>query len=224
MIAMTDTGAGISDEVKPRIFEPFFTTKPPGEGTGLGLSMCYGIARQLGGHLSVYSEPSDGTTFELLLPCTVERPSEAIAEPARVLKGTVQRGTETILLVEDDADLRNLAATALKRFGYTVHVAANGREAMSVAERLPGIDLLLTDIVMPQMSGTALAERLRSMQPSLKVLFASACTEEAIGHHGIPGDGINFLHKPYSPSLLAENIRAALDRGVSQELAKLIPT
>ena len=223
MIAMTDTGAGISEEVKPRIFEPFFTTKPQSEGTGLGLSMCYGIARQLGGHLSVHSEPGCGTTFELLLPCMVERSSESAAEPARVLKRTARCGTETILLVEDDADLRDLAATVLKRFGYTVHVAADGREAMRVAERLPGIDLLLTDVVMPQMSGTALADRLRSMQPAMKVLFASACTEEAIGRHRTLGDGINVLHKPYSPSVLAENIRAALDRGVPQELAKMMP-
>ena len=216
MIAMTDTGVGISDEVKPRIFEPFFTTKPQGEGTGLGLSMCYGIARQLGGHLSVYSEPSYGTTFKVLLPRVAAIPSGPVAEPARVSRRTLKRGTETILLVEDDAGLRDLAATVLKRFGYTVHVAANGCEAMRVADRLPRIDLLLTDVVMPQMSGTELATRLRSVQPTLKVLFTSAYTEEAIVHHGILDSGIDFLHKPYSPSVLAEKMRAAFDGEASK--------
>jgi two-component system cell cycle sensor histidine kinase/response regulator CckA len=211
MIAISDTGSGIADEVKPHLFEPFFTTKKQGEGTGLGLAMCYGIAKQIGGHISVYSELGCGTTFKIFLPCVSAAPSRQVVESAAVVKAAPERGTETILLVEDDDGLRDLAGIVLQKLGYTVHSAANGVEAMSIAENHAEIALLLTDVVMPQMSGKELADRLRSSQPSIKVLFTSAYTEDAISHHGILDPGIDFLHKPYTPALLSRKTREALD-------------
>jgi two-component system cell cycle sensor histidine kinase/response regulator CckA len=212
MLAIADTGAGISDEVKPRLFEPFFTTKPLGEGTGLGLSMCYGIVKQLGGDISVHSEPGRGSIFKVYLPRVSAIPSEPAAAPEPIRKEMTWRGSETILLVEDDAGLRDLAALVLGKLGYTVHAAANGCEAMSIAGHTTGIDLLLTDAVMPQMSGKELADQLRLLQPCVKVLFTSAYTEEAIVHHGILDPGADYLHKPYTPLLLSRKTRGALDR------------
>jgi two-component system cell cycle sensor histidine kinase/response regulator CckA len=211
MIAITDTGAGIADEVKPHLFEPFFTTKPQGEGTGLGLAMCYGVAKQLGGHISAYSELGHGTTFKIYLPRVSAVPIEPAAAPATVPKAAPAGGTETILLVEDDDGLRDLAGIVLKKLGYTVYSAANGIEAMGIAENHAEIALLLTDVVMPQMSGKELADRLCPSQPSMKVLFTSAYTEDAIIHHGILDSGIDFLHKPYTPALLSRKTRQALD-------------
>jgi PAS domain S-box-containing protein len=211
MIAISDTGDGIPDEVKPHLFEPFFTTKPQGEGTGLGLAMCYGIVRQIGGYISVYSELGHGTTFKIFLPRVLAQPSEPAAAIAPALKESPARGTETILLVEDDDDLRDLAGIVLKRLGYNLHSASNGIEAISIAENHAEIDLLLTDVVMPQMRGKELADRLGASHPSMKVLFTSAYTENAIIHHGILDPGIDFLHKPYTPALLSRKTRAALD-------------
>jgi PAS domain S-box-containing protein len=210
MIAITDTGAGIAAAVKPRVFEPFFTTKPQGEGTGLGLSMCYGIARQAGGHISVYSEVGCGTSFKVFLP----RATDAPADPATPLPaGDVgpSRGTETILLVEDDEALRDLAGIVLKKLGYEVHPAANGVEAAAVAGRLNHIDLLLTDVVMPKMNGKELAAALRLSQPLVKVLYTSAYTADAVVHHGILDAGVDFLHKPYTPAALSRKTRETLD-------------
>jgi PAS domain S-box-containing protein len=211
MIAISDTGDGIADEVKPHLFEPFFTTKKQGEGTGLGLAMCYGIAKQIGGHISVYSELGRGTTFKLLLPCVSASASGQAAESAPIVKAAPARGTESILLVEDDDGLRDLAGIVLKKLGYTVYSAASGIEAMSLAENHAEIALLLTDVVMPQMSGKELADRLCPSHPSMQVLFTSAYTEDAITHHGILDPGIDFLHKPYTPALLSRKIREALD-------------
>jgi len=213
MIAISDTGAGITDEVRPHLFEPFFTTKKQGEGTGLGLAMCYGIAKQVGGHISVYSELGRGTTFKIFLPCVSASPREPASVLAPILKELPTRGTESILLVEDDDGLRDLAGIVLQKLGYTVHSAANGIEAMRIAEDYTEIALLLTDVVMPQMSGKELADRLCSSQPSMKVLFTSAYTEDAITHHGILDPGIDFLHKPYTPALLSRKTRQALDAG-----------
>ena len=211
MLAIADTGAGMSEEIKARLFEPFFPTKGVGKGTGLGLATCHGIIKQSGGHISVYSEMGRGTTFKVFLPRVTTTPSEPGAAPAPLLKEPPIRGTETVLLVEDDASLRDLAATVLERLGYTVYAAANGSEAMSIAQRTADLDLLLTDVVMPQMSGKELADQLRSSQPAVKVLFTSAYTEEAIVHHGILDPGIDFLHKPYTPALLSRKAREALD-------------
>ncbi|HEV7403101.1 MAG TPA: ATP-binding protein [Chthoniobacteraceae bacterium] len=212
MIAVTDTGDGIPDEVQPHLFEPFFTTKRQGEGTGLGLAMCYGIVKQSGGHLSVYSELGSGTTFKVYLP-RVEAAGPAPGPAPTVAAPTPARspGTETILLVEDDADLRDLTGIVLARLGYQVHSAAHGAEALKIAERLGHIDLLLTDVVMPQMGGKDLAARLVSNHPSLKVLFTSAYTEDAIVHHGILEPGISFLRKPYTPAALSTKTRQTLE-------------
>jgi CheY-like chemotaxis protein len=212
MIAISDTGAGIADEIKPRLFEPFFTTKPQGEGTGLGLSMCYGIAKQVGGHISVYSELGRGTTFKVYLPRTERKETEQAPAPPRP-EVTPSRGTETILLVEDDAALRDLAGIVLEKQGYRVLTATNGLEAAEIAERHSAeIDLLLTDVVMPQMGGKELADRLQPLHPRMKILFTSAYTEDAIVHHGILDPGIDFLRKPYTPTALSRQARATLDR------------
>jgi len=212
MIAITDTGGGIAEEVRPRVFEPFFTTKPQGEGTGLGLPMCYGIAKQLGGHIAIYSELGRGTTFKVYLPRAVETPPEQASEPraGRAASSEVH-GTETILIVEDDEALRDLATIVLEKLGYRVYQGASGPEALRIAAGLTRLDLLLTDVVMPQMSGKELAEQLESSRPGMKILFTSAYTEDAIVHHGILEAGIDFLHKPYTPSALARKAREILD-------------
>jgi two-component system, cell cycle sensor histidine kinase and response regulator CckA len=210
MLAITDTGTGMSAEVKARAFEPFFSTKGVGQGTGLGLSTCYGIVKQSGGHISVYSEVGRGTTFKMYLP-QVESPAK-IPVP-RLDSPGLPRGTETILLVEDDPALRELAATLLRRLGYTVFAAANGIEALSLKqERSTGhIDLLFTDVVMPHMSGKELADRVRALNPHTKILFTSAYTENAIVHQGVLDKGVALLQKPFTPSALANKVREILN-------------
>jgi PAS domain S-box-containing protein len=211
MLAITDTGTGMNDQVKARIFEPFFSTKGVGEGTGLGLSTCYGIIKQSGGHISVYSEPGRGTTFKIYLP-QAEVPAK-ISLP-QLDAPELPRGTETILLVEDDPALREMAATLLRRLGYTVFAAANGVEALSLKhERRTGhIDLLFTDVVMPHMSGRELADRVRALYPHTKILFTSAYTENAIVHQGVLDKGVALLQKPFTPSALARKVREVLDQ------------
>jgi two-component system cell cycle sensor histidine kinase/response regulator CckA len=212
MLAIGDTGAGMSDEVKARVFEPFFTTKGVGGGTGLGLATCHGIIKQSGGHIAIYSELGRGTTVKIYLP-QVEQKTEAKfpAPPKTSLE--LPRGTETILLVEDDPSLREMAATLLGRWGYTVLAAANGVEAMSLVHQQGRghIDLLFTDVVMPQMSGNELADRIRALHPQTKILFASAYTESAIVHQGVLNPGVALLQKPFTPSALAHKVREVLD-------------
>jgi PAS domain S-box-containing protein len=208
MLAITDTGTGMSDEVKARVFEPFFSTKGVGQGTGLGLSTCYGIVKQSGGHISVYSEPGRGTTFKIYLP-QVESPANLPAP--RVESPGLPRGKETVLLVEDDPALRELATTLLQRLGYTVLAAANGIEALSVKPS-GDIDLLFTDVVMPHMSGRELADRVRALHPRTKILFTSAYTENAILHQGALDQGVALLQKPFTPSALANKLREVLDQ------------
>jgi two-component system cell cycle sensor histidine kinase/response regulator CckA len=211
MLAITDTGAGMGAEVKARLFEPFFSTKGVGQGTGLGLSTCYGIIKQSGGHISVYSEPGRGTTFKIYLP-QVEPPAKIPLQ--RLVSPDLPSGTETILLVEDDPALREMAATLLRRLGYTVLTAANGIEALSVKhDRSAGhIDLLFTDVVMPHMNGKELADRVRALYPHTKILFASAYTENAIVHQGVLNEGVALLQKPFTPSALAHKLRQVLDQ------------
>jgi PAS domain S-box-containing protein len=211
MLAITDTGTGMSEEVKARVFEPFFTTKGVGEGTGLGLSSCYGIVKQSGGHISVYSEPGRGTTFKIYLP-QVE-PQANISIP-RLDSPDLPGGTETILLVEDDPALREMAATLLRRLGYKVLAANHGIEALSLChQRDTGyIDLLFTDVVMPHMSGKELADRVRVLYPHTKFLFTSAYTENAIVHQGVLDKGVALLQKPFTPSALARKVREVLDQ------------
>jgi two-component system cell cycle sensor histidine kinase/response regulator CckA len=201
----------MSKEVKTRAFEPFFTTKEIGQGTGLGLSTCYGIIKQSGGHISVYSEQGRGATFKIYLPQVHQQAQLAMP---RLGSKEMPRGTETILLVEDDPALREMAGTLLRRLGYTVLAAANGVEALSLKQQrdIGHIDLLFTDVVMPHMSGKELADRVRSLYPHTRILFTSAYTESAIVHQGVLNKGVALLQKPFTPSALARKLREILDQ------------
>ncbi|HUF93900.1 MAG TPA: PAS domain S-box protein [Candidatus Limnocylindria bacterium] len=208
MIAVSDNGAGMDAETQARIFEPFFTTKGPGKGTGLGLATVYGIVKHSEGHIRVYSEPGVGTVFKIYLPRTDAAPE---AEPPG--NTTAAEGTETVLLVEDEAEVRSLAREVLERLGYTLLEANSADDALLIAERHVGlIDLLLTDVVMPRMSGGALAEALASLRPETKILFMSGYTDDAIVRHGVLEKGVDLLEKPFSPRTLAAKVRAVLDR------------
>jgi CheY-like chemotaxis protein len=208
MLAVTDTGSGMDTETKARIFEPFFTTKEKGRGTGLGLSTVYGIVKQSGGYIWVYSEPGRGTTFKLYLP-RVGAAAEAL--PARRETATLS-GTETILLAEDDEMLRPLARGVLEKLGYTVLAAENADQALSVAGAHAGpIHLLVSDVVMPGTSGRELARRLAPTRPDMRVLYVSGYTDDAIVHHGMLEPGLNFLQKPFTPAVLARRVREVLD-------------
>jgi two-component system cell cycle sensor histidine kinase/response regulator CckA len=208
-VAVSDTGVGISDDVKARLFEPFFTTKERGKGTGLGLSTTYGIVKQSGGYLWCDSEVGRGTTFRVLLP-RVEEPVPQVEE--RKPLPPIHPGDETLLLVEDEPEVRSLVQRILKTQGYTVVTAANPDEALAVAREFKGpIQLMVTDVVMPGMSGLQLAERLAPMRPEMLVLFMSGYTNDAIGHQGVLDPGTAFLQKPFTPNALARKVREVLD-------------
>jgi two-component system cell cycle sensor histidine kinase/response regulator CckA len=208
MLGVTDTGTGMTPEVQQRIFEPFFTTKPHGTGTGLGLATVHGMVRQNGGWIWVYSEPGAGTTFKIYFPGT----DEAVSQPHAIVKADV-RGNETILVVEDQEEVRALAVTVLERYGYRVLSAAGGEEAIALANGFQGIiHLLLTDIVMPGMNGRALAKQLAA-QRTLRVLFMSGYTESAIAHRGILDAGLDYIQKPFTPESLADKVREVLGPG-----------
>ncbi|HJT28902.1 MAG TPA: ATP-binding protein [Pyrinomonadaceae bacterium] len=210
MLAISDTGCGMSEETRLHIFEPFFTTKEQGKGTGLGLSMVYGIVRQSGGNIWVYSEEGRGTTFKVYFPRVT-----AHAEEHKRTSGGLDgpRGSETILLVEDAELVRNLARQVLETAGYRVLVAANAEAAIDLCEKINGdrIDLLLTDVVMPGMSGNEMSRILVAKQPDLPVLYMSGYTDEAIVQHGVLEAGINFLQKPFTPGALTSKVREVLD-------------
>ena len=214
LLTVSDNGCGMTDEVKAHLFEPFFTTKEVGKGTGLGLATCLGIVKQNGGHIWVYSEPNQGTTFKIYLPHV-----EATASPSSQsdLAYDLPQGTETILLVEDEPAVRELTAHVLRQQGYTVLVATHGDEALHLAQEQAGseIHLLLTDVIMPHLGGKALAEQLSATYPKLKVLFMSGYTDDAIVHHGVLEPDIDFLQKPFSPSSLAHRVREVLDTAKS---------
>jgi PAS domain S-box-containing protein len=206
MLTVTDTGIGMSPEVKARLFEPFFTTKPKGIGTGLGLATVYGMVKQSGGWIGVYSEPGRGATFKVYLP----RTDEAVAQPKTVVK-TDGRGHETILVVEDQPKVRALAANALRRFGYTVLSASRGDEALAIARHFNGtIHLLLTDVVMPGMNGRDLARQIAEQRPDLRILFMSGYTESALADDVALDCGVAHIDKPFTPDSLAEKVREVL--------------
>ena len=208
MLSVSDTGHGMTAEVQARIFEPFFTTKEMGKGTGLGLATVYGIAKQSGAHITVESEPEKGTVFKLYLPRVGEAPGLAEREcPVQVAR----RGSETVLLVEDDEALRTLAREILSILGYTVLEATSPSEALRLAGGHPGtIHVLLTDVVMPQMNGRQVADHLLVSRPGLKVLFMSGYTDAAIMQHGVLEPGTHFLQKPFTPDGLGRKLREVL--------------
>jgi PAS domain S-box-containing protein len=210
-LAVSDTGHGMDAATQAQLFVPFFTTKGPDKGSGLGLATVYGIVKQSGGHIRVLSEVGRGSTFEIYLP-RVDAPVDMVITGA--VQTTPPRGTETILLAEDDAAVRALARDTLLICGYMVLEAAHPDEAVHIAETCQGpIHLLLTDVVMPGMSGRVLADKLLPLRPGLQVLFMSGYTADAIGHHGVLAPGTAFLQKPFTPSALARRIREALDTG-----------
>ena len=214
MIAVSDSGTGMDPEIAKHIFEPFFTTKEMGKGTGLGLSTVYGIVKQSGGYIWVYSEPNRGTTFKIYLPVVqTEEPRDAEDRPAQAASN---KGTETILLVEDEDGVRALIREVLQRHGYKVIETRHGGEAMLACEQhKEKIDLLLTDVVLAQLTGTELTRRLAASRPNMKVLFISGYTEEAIVHHGVLEPGTAFLQKPFTPSILAKKVRDVLEGEMS---------
>ena len=208
LLTTTDTGLGMSPEIKSRVFEPFFTTKNVGEGTGLGLAVVHGIIRQSGGFVDVESEPGRGSAFHIFLPLV----EESLSHDEKTELSSGQAGTETILLVEDEEGVRRLASMALKSVGYVVLTANNGHDAIRVVEANPTpINLLFTDVVMPQMSGPDLAIQLRARMPNLKVLLSSGYTDEAMTRHGIFSENVAFLQKPYTPQSLIRKVRQVLD-------------
>jgi PAS domain S-box-containing protein len=212
MLAISDTGAGMDAETQSHIFEPFFTTKGQ-KGTGLGLSTVYGIIKQSGGYIWLYSEVGRGTTFKIYLPRVAAIGEAAAVQPAAVVEThRVEPGTETILLVEDEANLRYLARQFLEKQGYKVIEAADGAVAMQIAVAHEGvIDLLLTDVIMPGMNGRELAQRISEIRPNVKVLYMSGYTENMVGHNGMLDAGVRLLQKPFSLRNLKNKVREVLD-------------
>ncbi len=206
-LTVTDTGTGMNDATLERIFEPFFTTKDVGRGTGLGLSMVHGVVQQSGGDIVVRSAPGAGTTFTIYLPLAAGTPV-AVAPAPRV----VETGHEAVLVVDDDADIRKVLKRALSFAGYDVLLASDGREALDLLDREGGrVRMLLTDVMMPGIGGRELAERVRSRHPGVRILFSSGYAENAIAHHGVLSEGVQFIAKPYSLQALTRKVRDVLD-------------
>ncbi len=214
LLTVSDTGLGMTDDVKKHLFEPFFTTKPPGRGTGLGLATIFGVVRQAGGGVEVFSEPGSGTVFKIYFPRSDEK--------AERLRGGEPEASEpegeTVLLVEDEPGVREIAVAMLERLGYSVLEAHGAHDALRIAaEHRSRIDLLMTDVVMPDMDGRTLAERLRAMHPEMTVLFTSGYTEDVVLRHGILVHEVNFIGKPYSLRLLTQKLKSVLATGRAQE-------
>jgi two-component system, cell cycle sensor histidine kinase and response regulator CckA len=209
LLAVSDNGSGMDEATKARIFEPFFTTKGVGKGTGLGLAVVHGIVKASGGHVAVYSEPGHGTTFKIYLPAVDSLRTGGISHPGI---DATPKGAETVLLVEDDDGVRRLIAQTLRGAGYTVLEANHGGEAVRLAERYDGpVHLLVSDVVMPEMGGRVLAERLAAARPGMKVLFVSGYTDDAVVRHGVLEAEMAFLQKPFTPGLLVRKVRNVLD-------------
>lgn len=211
MLAVTDNGVGMEPEIRRKVFEPFFTTKDKGRGTGLGLSTCYGIVKQAGGVIQVYSEPGVGTSFKILLPRCYERVNTLVAEKRTV---NIPGGTETLLLVEDETSVRKFASSVLTRVGYRVIEAGSAEEALRHALGPDGIkmDLLITDVILPQMQGRQLAEQMAVLKPKMKMLFTSGYTDDTVVRHGILSSHMHFIQKPFGASALCFKVREILDQ------------
>jgi CheY-like chemotaxis protein len=207
VLAVSDTGEGMSEETRGHIFEPFFTTKEVGKGTGLGLSTIHGIVEQSGGCVEVASQLGRGTTFQIYMPRVVDAQADSGQPEAAAAMG----GLETVLVVEDQAEVREYAAAALRAYGYQVIEAANAEEALLLcAPEEERIDLILTDVVMPGLSGRELVDRLKELRPAIKVLFMSGYTDDMIVHHGIPRKEAELIQKPFGPDQLAMKVREIL--------------
>ena len=214
MLAVTDSGTGMDVQTQSHLFEPFFTTKVQGQGTGLGLSTVYGIVRQSGGEITVYSEPGQGTCVKIYFPAVTEATIDDVAEN---LPETTSSGSETILLVEDEEAVRKLVRRTLEKHGYELLVASSGAEALELARNYAApIQLVISDVVMPQMGGRAVAEKLRAARPGIPVLFISGYTENTMMRGGTLGESEAFLQKPFTPVSLARRVREVLDRAAGK--------
>jgi CheY-like chemotaxis protein len=220
MIAITDTGTGMTPELVARIFEPFFTTKAPGAGTGLGLSQVYGFVKQSRGHIKVYSEPEAGTTVKIYLPRFIGEARELARMPSRPPE--VGHSGEVILVVEDDALMRRLAGEALREVGYTVLDSENAVKALELLDSRPDIKLLFTDVVLPEVNGKKLADEASRRRPDLKVLFTTGYTPNAVVHGGILDAGVQFLTKPFTLEQVAAKVRAVLDSARTPALPHVV--
>jgi CheY-like chemotaxis protein len=215
MIAVTDTGTGMTKEVQQRLFEPFYTTKGVGKGTGLGLATVHGIVKQSGGDIYVYSELEHGTTFKVYFP-RLTKVADVLTTTAEY-RAVTPRGSETILLAEDDEALRTLGARVLGVLGYNVLVARTGKEAIQiVADYTRPIDLIATDVVMPEMNGSQLVEKVLAARPAIRVLFMSGYTDDEVMRRGVIDGQTAFLQKPFTPDLLAYKVREVLDAPTPQ--------
>jgi CheY-like chemotaxis protein len=215
MLTVTDSGCGMDEHVLKRLFEPFFTTKEVGKGTGLGLAMVYGVVQQSGGRVEVESEPGRGSTFRVYLPLTDATPHPVDAPVEAPVAARAAGGKETVLLVEDEESVRQLARRTLQAQGYNVLEACDGVAALTVCQRhLRSIDIVVTDVVMPQLSGVDLVERLKTVRPQLKVLYMSGYTDSTVVRHGVAESEVNYLQKPFTPDLLTRKVRSLLDQVV----------
>jgi CheY-like chemotaxis protein len=215
LLAVSDTGCGMDSETQAHLFEPFYTTKDPGKGTGLGLSMVYGIVKQSGGSIWVYSEPNQGSTFKIYLPSLQKtREANATQEPPEKLAN----GSETVLVVEDESAVRSFTRMVLQRSGYQVIEASNGEEVLSLSREHPGeIQLLVTDMVMPGMGGRQVAEALEQQRPGVRVLYLSGYIENAVSQRGALGSALPFLQKPFTMEALLRKVRQVLDQPAKSE-------